>query len=262
VKCSHEAHLGLPPDSFRPRQLRVGVEVDVPSPCYLDDRSPVTLRVTNNDEVDIDVSFDVLLQPTEDDAGPLMCFCHLFLFWSEFIFRFLLCFGGTANEISVDDESSASFLEAMPIGMLKPGETARKVIRLLNRRSPGDRLLDLSVRSSAHLVESQSEGDASSLMVPSAAEHLRTVSIPVVHPFHCTFEPRYRHGPTKHRDKGKARRPLDMEEPSVWDDAGRAFVHATLGCFGPWPIQVRSMGLYVSVCCCRRHLWGRHLARN
>jgi hypothetical protein len=54
---------------FRPRSLRTRVAVDVSSPCYLDEKSPIVLRVTNEDEIDVDVSFDVLLQPTEDDAG-------------------------------------------------------------------------------------------------------------------------------------------------------------------------------------------------
>jgi hypothetical protein len=165
--------------------------------------------------------------------------------------------GNKANEISVDDERSTSFLEAVPMGTLKPGETACKVVRLLNRHSPGNRLLDLSVRSSPHLLpreegSSQTEEEPSvpsTTTAPTPAEHLRTVSIPVVHPFHCTFEPSYRRGPSRQKAGGKARRrPLDLEEPTVWDDAGRAIVHAMLGCFGPWPVQVTSIELSVSVC--------------
>jgi hypothetical protein len=133
------------------------------------------------------------------------------------------------------------------MGTVKPGDTVRKVVWLLNRNSPGKRLLDFSIRSSPHLEgpgesELAAAGAAHSLL--SQAEHLRTISVPVVRPFHCSFDPSYRHSFGVKKKKSKV---LDLQEPDAWSDACRAVVHARLGCLGPWPVDVQSITLVATV---------------
>lgn len=38
-------------------------------PAYLDEEYPITIKVTNVDDKELDVTFDVMLHPPEDDSS-------------------------------------------------------------------------------------------------------------------------------------------------------------------------------------------------
>ncbi|KAF9022277.1 hypothetical protein BDZ89DRAFT_208493 [Hymenopellis radicata] len=111
------------PSSVFVRYRSHSVELDVshPSPACIDEEYPITIEVTNVDDQDLEVFVDILLQPTEiDDA---------------------------VNSISIDGESSSSFIKGVPFGTLSPGENCVRVLHLTSTGGAGDRILDISLQS-------------------------------------------------------------------------------------------------------------------
>ena len=51
----------------RPHQLRVLVSHS--GPAYLHEEYPITIKVANVDDKELDVTFDVMLHPPEDDSS-------------------------------------------------------------------------------------------------------------------------------------------------------------------------------------------------
>ena len=55
----------------RPHKLRVLITQS--GPAYLDEEYPITIKVTNTDNKELDVTFDVILHPPEDDSSGTVC---------------------------------------------------------------------------------------------------------------------------------------------------------------------------------------------
>jgi len=55
----------------RPHQLQVLISHS--GPAYLDEECPITIKVTNVDDKVLDVTFDVMLHPPEDDSSGAHC---------------------------------------------------------------------------------------------------------------------------------------------------------------------------------------------
>ena len=140
----------------RPRELAVRVGTEFAGPAYLDELFAVSVDVTNEDRVEVEVFLDLLLQPGEDDMF---------------------------NQLHIDGQTSTSLVKAVSLGTLAPSATVRKTFRLLCTGRPGDRSLDLSVRCQPLT------GLSTSASAP--AEVLRTLAIPAVAPFHAGFETRF-----------------------------------------------------------------------
>ena len=51
----------------RPHQLRVLISHS--GPAYLDEECPLTIKITNVDDKVLDVTFDVMLHPPEDESS-------------------------------------------------------------------------------------------------------------------------------------------------------------------------------------------------
>ena len=51
----------------RPHQLRVLISPS--GPAYLDEAYPITIKITNTDDKELDVTFEVILHPPEDDSS-------------------------------------------------------------------------------------------------------------------------------------------------------------------------------------------------
>ena len=51
----------------RPHQLHVLISHS--GPAYLDEECPITIKITNVDDKVLDVTFDVMLHPSEDDSS-------------------------------------------------------------------------------------------------------------------------------------------------------------------------------------------------
>jgi hypothetical protein len=70
-------HCTIRPESFvvypsvRHRPHRLLVSLSHQSPAYLDEDYPITIDVTNEDDRELDITADVLLQPTEIDNASM-----------------------------------------------------------------------------------------------------------------------------------------------------------------------------------------------
>ena len=58
----------------RPHQLHVLISHS--GPAYLDEECPIDIKITNTDEKKLDVTFDVILHPPEDDSSGMGCQFH------------------------------------------------------------------------------------------------------------------------------------------------------------------------------------------
>jgi hypothetical protein len=54
----------------RPHQLRVFISHG--EPAYLDEEYPITIKITNADDKELDVTIDVMLHPPEDDSSGML----------------------------------------------------------------------------------------------------------------------------------------------------------------------------------------------
>ena len=67
--------------SVRHRPYSVSVKIEQHAPAYIGEDYPILIDITNTDDRSLEVTLDVLLQPTEvDDAGretpyPSICTC-------------------------------------------------------------------------------------------------------------------------------------------------------------------------------------------
>ena len=81
VPIRREDHTGV---RVRYRSHHIQVSISHAGPAYIGEEFPIEIDVTNNDDRELDVTVDVLLQPTEiDEAGassihsPYPCAPHL-----------------------------------------------------------------------------------------------------------------------------------------------------------------------------------------
>ena len=54
----------------RPHQLQVFISYG--GPAYLNEEFPITIKITNVDDKELDVTFDVILHPPEDDSSGML----------------------------------------------------------------------------------------------------------------------------------------------------------------------------------------------
>lgn len=110
-------------------------------PAYLDEEYPIAIKITNVDDKELDVTFDVMLHPPEDDSSGM-----LYRLWFKFSSSKVdeLC---AANRIILEDEESTSLIRGVKFGVLEPGVETVKTLYLLNTGVVGDRTLDVSIRS-------------------------------------------------------------------------------------------------------------------
>ncbi|BGP36865.1 hypothetical protein JCM10449v2_000767 [Rhodotorula kratochvilovae] len=191
------------------RELRVNVTNESASPAYLDERFPVHVDVKNDDELEMQVSLVIFLQPGED---------------------------GSQDRILVDDLASTSVIESLPLGTLAPGASLRKTFYLETLGGiPGPRNLDVTIR--AVPVPPSSPPSPSSALLPSPTECTRTLAIPAIRPIHAAFD-------TQVLKTRRAVKPLlDLSEPDGWEGASEAVVVAGLTAAGPWDVEV--VGVYL-----------------
>ncbi|KAJ7503038.1 Foie gras liver health family 1-domain-containing protein [Mycena galericulata] len=107
--------------TIRHRPHRILMALSHKAPAYLNEEYPILIEVTNADDRDLEVTADVLLQPTEID--------------------------GTENTIILDDERSPSLIKGVNFGVLKPGVSVVKTLHLISSGGAGDRMVDVSIQS-------------------------------------------------------------------------------------------------------------------
>jgi hypothetical protein len=139
------------------------------------------------------------------------------------------------NSIVLGEERSSGLIKGVPFGVIAPGVNVMKTLYLFNSGSPGNRMIDISVRSrSLTSLEQPSEGMSSEL--DDASETLQTLVVPTVEPIKVTFDVVYRR--TLGQRNGLA--DLTTFEETFWDDGegGEAVVDTRMECTGPWALEV------------------------
>ncbi|GJJ08598.1 hypothetical protein Clacol_002817 [Clathrus columnatus] len=145
---------------IRRKACQIELKITHDSFAYLDERFPITITVGNLDECDINVTLDILLQPTPDES---------------------------VNRIHFEAFSSTALIKGVACGTLHPGEYVQKILYIHNTGRPGERILDISVQASP--ICANEEGTP----VAHSNETLRTVAIPTVAPFNILCDTLYRH---------------------------------------------------------------------
>jgi hypothetical protein len=235
----------------RHRPHRVEVTLVHQAPAYLDEEYPIAIDITNMDDRPLEVVVDVLLQPTEiDHAGG----CLVFHSW----YGSLIDVSGAewvVNSIMLGEEQSAGLVRGVSFGVIGPGVNVVRTLYLRSMGAPGDRMVDISVRTlciagtntgteaGAAVVVEQERGDVS--------ETLRTLVVPTVEAVKVGYGVVYR------RKVGKGMGPGDLRafEPEYWDDreGGEGVVNVRFECGGPWRVVVESVKLVRKVrvgCAC------------
>jgi hypothetical protein len=149
----------------------------------------------------------------------------------------------SVNSITLGDELSSSLIKGVSFGVLRPGVDAVKTLYLFNSGTPGNRMIDISVRSistSGSLAASSTPND-----LVDATETLQTMVVPTVEPVAVAFDVVYR------RALGSRRGLADLGtfEETFWDDGdgGEAIVDMRLECAGPWGLEVTDVRLVKEV---------------
>ncbi|KAJ7209783.1 Gryzun, putative trafficking through golgi-domain-containing protein [Mycena pura] len=180
------------------------------APAYLNEDYPILIEVTNADDRELEVTADVLLQPTEID--------------------------GAENVIALDGERSSSLIKGVSLGLLKPGVSIVKTLYLVSSGGAGDRMVDISIRSTA-VVDVPPESPE----LQDMTETLQTLVVPTSEAIKVNFNVVYR-WPLAAR-AGTA--DLRTYEHDFWDDSdgGQAVITAQMECVGPWSLEVESVKL-------------------
>ncbi|KAJ7169134.1 Gryzun, putative trafficking through golgi-domain-containing protein [Mycena crocata] len=196
--------------SIRHRPHNILMSLSHKSPAYLNEDYPIIIEVTNADDRDLEVTADVLLQPTEVD--------------------------GTENSIVLEDERSSSLIKGVNFGILQPGVSVVKTLYLVSSGAAGDRMVDVSIQSTA-LTEHQPENPE----LQDMTETLQTLVVPTLDAIKVDFGVVYKRA--VNAQTGVA--DLRTYDHDFWDDAdgGEAIVTARMECSGPWALEVASIKL-------------------
>ncbi|GAA5993976.1 hypothetical protein JCM5350_003513 [Sporobolomyces pararoseus] len=186
--------------SIMPRVLELEVDVKQSAPAYLGERYPIELDITNRDDIEVEVSLVGFLQPGAE---------------------------GSRSRLSIDEHSSSSLLDSIPLGVLAPRQSLRKTLFLECLAVAGDRHLDLTIRSSP----SPSIPDHAAK--PTSTESNHSLAVPCVSPFERNFQA-YVY-PRRSRQKS-----VEKEE-SGWEGAGDASVSGQIKVRGPWSVEVTEL---------------------
>ena len=219
----------------RPHQVRVLISHS--GPAYLDEEYPITIKITNLDDKELDVTFDVMLHPSEDDSSGM-----LYSLWSKFR-------SSPANRLSVvnritlEDEESMSLIRGVKFGVMEPGAETVKTLYLLNTGAVGDRTLDVSIRSqsTARLPSSPVHQTSESAGPYDTNETLHTLVIPTTQAIKITSNVAYQRslkpqaGLTDLRTYGN----------DLWEDSasGEATITSTFQCAASCGLRLENIRL-------------------
>ncbi|KAJ7270064.1 Gryzun, putative trafficking through golgi-domain-containing protein [Mycena haematopus] len=180
------------------------------APAYLDEEYPILIEVTNADDRELEVTADVLLQPTEID--------------------------GTENMIALDDESSPSLIKGVNFGVLQLGVSVVKTLHLISSGAAGDRMVDVSIQSTTVGAQQPENPELQDM-----TETLQTLIVPTSDAIKVDYGVVYK------RALGARAGVADLRtyDHDFWDDGdgGEAVVTARMQCVGPWGLEVASVKL-------------------
>ena len=218
----------------RPHQLHVFISYG--GPAYLDEEFPITIKITNVDDKELDVTFDVILHPPEDDSSGMLWF------WSRFS-TFEADGLGTVNRIILEDEESTSLIRGVKFGVLPPGAETVKTLYLLNTGAVGDRTLDVSIRSQSttQLPSSLSTRASEGTVSYDANEKLHTLVTPVTQAIKITSNVTYQR--SLQPQAGLA--DLRTYGNGLWEDrvSGEATIMSAFQCAASCGLRLESIQL-------------------
>ncbi|PBK82765.1 hypothetical protein ARMGADRAFT_684202 [Armillaria gallica] len=184
------------------------------APACIDEMYPIVIEVTNADNRELEVTMDILLQPTEvDDA---------------------------VNSITLDDERSSGLIKGISFGVLVPGVSSIKTLNLSNTGGAGDRMIDISIQSRVTSRHDSNE-DLSKSEMEDVSEILQTLTVPTVKALNVAYDVTYRRPLAERLGLADLRR----FEEDFWDEgeAGEALVTLRLECAGPWALELQKVAL-------------------
>lgn len=157
--------------TVRPKPHALHVEFQHSAPAYLDEQYPLLIKISNIDERELDTVVDVLLHPSEDES---------------------------VNKISFEEQESTGLIKGVQFDTIPPGGIASKTLYISSSGFPGNRVLDVSIRTRLHASEDESSTPPPVPESPTTAEPpsdscelLRTIAIPVARPFECASQATY-----------------------------------------------------------------------
>ena len=152
------------------------------------------------------------------------------------------------NHILFDGQQSTGLIKGVSFGTLPPGVNVSKTLYLVNTGAPGDRALDISIRSQ---IKSKSPPVSLPAATPSSpetsadvfdtSETLQILTIPTVIPIKITYDVGYK--------RPLADRPgianLKTFEDEFRDDGEgvEALISSRLETVGPWCLELLSIEL-------------------
>ncbi|GAA5922303.1 uncharacterized protein JCM15063_003254 [Sporobolomyces koalae] len=186
--------------SIMPRVLNLHVEVTHAAPALVGERYPIQVDIRNDDEIEVDISFVGFVQPGEE---------------------------GSQTQLTLDEHTSSSLLDSIPLGTLEPGKSMCKTLFLHCMVAPGNRHLDLTIRSSP------SSCIADHPAKPISKESNHSLVIPCAQPFISKFDAYV------HPRKARSRPVLEFEKVEEgWEGSGEASVTIQLRAQGPQELEV------------------------
>ncbi|KAJ7350608.1 Gryzun, putative trafficking through golgi-domain-containing protein [Mycena albidolilacea] len=195
---------------IRHRAHSIVMTLSQKAPAYLDEDYPILIEVTNADDRALEVTADVLLQPTEID--------------------------GTENLIVLDEERSPSLIKGVNFGILQPGVSVVKTLHLISSGAAGERMVDVSIQSTVVGTEAPENPELQDM-----TETLQTLVVPTVEAIKVKYGVVYKRAAAARVGVADLR----TYDHDFWDDGdgGEAVVTAQMECAGPWGLEVASVKL-------------------
>jgi hypothetical protein len=150
----------------------LSVSLEHPGTAFVNEEYPIRLTIKNNDTRVLKIMVVILLPPGEEVKGkPSVPRKSLSYLWSQ------------GDYLINNGEHSANLIKQASPEVLQPGQEFRKDLFVVCVGVPGDRLLDISVNSSA-AIEAADDSDTQ--------ETLKTLTVPSCEPLRTSAHAVYR----------------------------------------------------------------------
>ncbi|KAJ3553164.1 hypothetical protein NM688_g3760 [Phlebia brevispora] len=203
--------------TVRHRPHNVQVSLSHNAPAYVGEEYPITIEVINADDRTLEITTDVLLQPSEIEAA--------------------------VHSISYDRETWTNLIKGVSFGILAPGVSVMKTLYLTSSGAAGDRVIDISVQSrntAESPVTTPVSPKSPTTNLSDTGETLRTVVVPTVEPIAVETSVTY----SRSRKMQPPLADFSTYDDESWDGAtGEATVVTSWRCLGPHGLHVESVQL-------------------
>ncbi|KAF7792767.1 hypothetical protein EIP86_003865 [Pleurotus ostreatoroseus] len=204
--------------TVRHRPHNVQVSLSHQAPAYVGEEYPIVIEVINADDRTLEITTDVLLQPSEIEAA--------------------------VHSISYDKESWTNLIKGVSFGVLAPGVSVLKTLYLNSSGAAGDRVIDISIQSrntadAPAPAISPLSPKSPAVQAADTGETLRTVVVPTVSPIEAETSVMY----SRSRNAQPPLADLETYDHEFWEDGvgGEATVVTSWRCVGPHGLHIESV---------------------